>query len=298
MNIKKIKILFGFIVSISLFSVTILAADDTVTINVNVSLSGIIEVTPSSVSFSEVAPGVTSFPNSQGFTITNVGSTNFTQMYVSLDVWESGQEDSNPLGTGNPSNYYAGGFVVVKNETDLSGGNNWRFAGRQEWNLTEKPTDFSPDTWSVAWGYFGNNSEQYFWDLRNGTDGSCNQTGTLLRVKEWAVNGSATAYDLGSDAQTGSFGAASGEEWGINTFTAGPLNDYCIASHYSCERIFIYQWDQTANFPTCSDVWYLYNDQTTKFKPNDQFRFNMTVWIPKGVPAGDVSSSILRITAS
>jgi len=299
MKIKTLSILI-ILTGILLLPVLTFAADDTVTINVNVSLSAIIEVTPDTITFNQVAPGIVTFPTSKGFTITNVGSTNFTQIYVSLDVWQTGEEDSSPLGTGVASDYYAGGFVVIKNETDLAGGagtNNWRFAGRQEWNLTKLPTYFTPDTWTVSWGYFGNSSRQYFWDLRNGTDGTCNQTGTSLRIKEWDVNGSSAAYDLGSDIQTGSFTAASGEEWGINTFSAGPLDGYCVATHQSCERIFIYQWDQTSNFPTCSDAWYLYNDPT-KLKPNEQFDFNITVWVPKGIPAGTTSSSTLTITAS
>ncbi len=263
------------------------------------SISAAIEVTPDVAYFWLVTPGVVDFPPSKSFTITNVGSVNFTQMYVSVDVWENGQEDTNPLGTGSVGNYYAGGFVVLKNETDLGiGGSNWSFVGRQEWNLTKKPSDYTPGTWTKAWGYFGNNSQQYFWDLANGTDGTCNQTGTSLRIKEWAVNGTAAAYDLSSDAATGSLTAGGGDSWGMNTFTTGPLYRYCVATHVNCTRIFIHKWDHGTAFPTCSDAGYIYNDATNKFKPDEQFDFNITVWVPKGIPAGDTSSSKLTVTAS
>jgi len=274
-----------------------LAATDDVEIYVNVSISAVIEVSPATATFNLVTPGVDSFPDSQAFTITNVGSVNFTQMYVSVDV--PTEEATNPLGTGNPVKYEAGGFVVLMNETMFSS-NNWKFVGRQEWNLTDgKPEDYKghESTWAKAWGYFGNNSRQYFWELSNGTDGYCNSTGTVLKIKKWAVNGTPAAYDL-TDGVTGSLTAGGGKSWGVNTFTGGsPLDGYCVATYRDCDKIYIYQWDHGSDFPTCGDNWYIYEDPI-KFKPNDQFHFNITVWVPKGIPAGDTSSSTLTVTAS
>jgi len=301
MNVKISKfrefdkgIILSLFLILSLLPSLVLAATDTVTINVNVSISAVIEVSPDTATFNLVTPGVDTFPGSLAFTITNKGSTNFTQMYVSIDV--PSQETSNPLSTGNPSAYYAGGFVVLKNETDLAGGNDWKFIGRQEWNLTEKPSDYTPATWAKGWGYFGNNSKRYFWDLTNGTDGTCNQTGTALRIKNWGVNGTAAAYDLSSEATSYTFSSAQ-EDWGIlNVETGGPMADYCVAARTDCKRIFIYQWDQTSPFDQCSGEWYLWNDGD--FTPDDQFKFNITVWVPYGIPAGDTSSSTLTVTAS
>jgi len=295
---KFLLIVIASLCALLLPSLVMAATNDTVTINVNVSEAAQIEVSPDTATFNLVTPGDVGFPNSQAFTITNVGSTNFSQMYVSMNVPST--ETSNPVGTGNPSNYYAGGFVVLKNETDLTGGNNWRFVGRQEWNLTDLPSQYTPDTWTKAWGYFGNNSKQYFWDLANGTDGTCNSTGTpgtVLRIKNWAVNGTAAAYDLSTEATTHTINSNQ-EDWGIfDAETTGPLANYCVATWVNCTRIFIYQWDQTSPFDQCGSEWYIYKD-AAKFKPNDQFDFNITVWVPKGIPAGDTSSSTLTVTAS
>ena len=299
-NIEKLKIVIVLLLTFISISSIALANPDTVTINVNVSEAAQIEVTPDTATFNQVTPGVDTFPGSLRFTITNVGSTNFTQMYVSVNVPTT--ETSNPLGTSNPANYRAGGFVVLMNDTMLGSSDDWNFVGRQEWNLTDKPSDYTKDTDVVSWGYFGNNSKQYFWDLRNGTEGYCNQTDARVRVKNWAVNGSAAAYDLSSDATTYTLSGDSQQDWGVFTpdATAGnPLKDYCIAARTDCERFLVYQW-RTGNsqLDTCTGYWYLYNDAVDKFKTNDQFYFNITVWVPKGIPAGDTSSSILTVTAT
>ena len=290
---KFLLIVIASLCALLLPSLVMATTNDTVSVNVNVSEAAQIEVSPNTATFNLVIPGDVGFPNSQAFTITNVGSTNFTQMYVSMNVHET--ETTNPLGTGNPSNYYAGGFVVLKNETDLAGGNNWRFVGRQEWNLTDKPEPYTPSTWAKAWGYFGNNTYQYFWELANGSAGYCNDTGTILKIKQWAVNGTATAYDVGSDATTHQVDTEQ-EDWGVvDPVGTGPLANYCVATHVNCTRIYIYQWDQTSQLDSCTDEWNLYSGV---FKPNDQFDFNITVWVPKGIPAGDTSSSTLTVTAS
>lgn len=291
----KAKI-FLIIASLSIFLLPAIAMaqTDTVTINVNVSESAVIEISPDTATFNLVTPGVDTFPSSLAFTIENKGSINFTTMYVSMNVHST--ETSNPLGSGNPSNYYAGGFVVLRNETDLAGGNNWRFVGRQEWNLTGKPSDYTPSASARAWGYFGNNSKQYFWELANGSVGDCNDTGTILKIKEWALNGTAAAYDVSSDAITHQVDTAQ-LDWGIvDPEATGPLANYCVATRKDCERIYIYQWDQTSQLSSCANEWYLWNDGD--FEPDEQLKFNITVWVPKGIPAGDTSASTLTLTAS
>ena len=303
-KIEKYNIIIGFLLCILLLPGMVRADNDTVTINVGVATSAMIEVTPYIATFTSVIPGSEpDIPASLRFTITNVGSTNFTNMYVSVDVPTDSQEANNPLGTGVPANYYAGGFVVLMNDTMLTVSDQWKFVGRQEWNLTDKPSDYTVGDDVVAWGYFGNTSRQYFWDLKsNDTDGTCNQTGTQIRIKNWAVNGSAAAYNLetpSGDRTVHDMDTKVGENWGIfNAQANGPLANYCIAARTDCKRIFIYQWRQGDTlFDQCTDYWYIYNDATNKFKPNDQFYFNMTVWVPKGIPAGSTSSSILTVAA-
>jgi len=305
----KILLIIGLLSALLLPSL-VSAANDNVTISVNVSESAMIEVSPDIATFNQVLPGVIAFPgsdsstSSKSFTITNVGSVNFTQMYVEVDI--TAGETSNPLGTGDPSQYYAGGFVVLKNESDVD---NWRFVGRQEWNLTEKPEPYigHENASAMAWGYFGNNSKQYFWELSNGTVGSgdgeyCNGTGTILRIKEWAVNGTAAAYDLYTTAaDTITYEIDTNKaDWGIfNAETSGPLANYCVATDKDCDRLYIYQWKQTnSQFDACTSTWYIFNEGEDKFNPDDQFDFNITVWVPKGIPAGDMSSSILTVTAA
>lgn len=293
----KILSIIGLLSALLLPTLALAASDD-VTVNVNISISAVIEVNPSTATFNLVTPGTDTFPGSLAFTITNKGSTNFTQMYATVNVPST--ETTNPLGTGNPANYYAGGFVVLKNQTDLeSGTNDWKFVGRQEWNLTDKPSDYSKATWAKSWGYFGNESRQYFWDLSNGTNGECNDTGAILRIKNTAVDGTAASYDLGSGATSITVDSAQ-LNWGIaNGEASGPLAGYCVAVNTACTKIYIYQWHQTdSQLDACTSSWYLYSDSVNKLKSDEQFQFNITVWVPKGIPAGDTSASTLTITAS
>jgi len=298
---RKIVGLILILLSTFIFSKIAMAATDTVTINVNISTYAQIEVNPSTATFNNVQPGAISFPNSLGFAITNTGSTNFTDIYTSMNTHST--ETMNPVGTGNSKNYYAGGFVVLMNETMLDAGSDeWRFVGRLEWNLTEPPENYkrSDADWSVAWGYFGNNSYQYVWDLSNGTDGTCNSTGTQVTIKTWAVNGSTEAYDLSTGVSTITI-SPGGDSWaaGPDSTAGSPLNGYCVAANSSCDRIYIYQWDWSTTFPACNNRWYLYHNTTAAdaFKPLDQVKFNITVWVPKGIPAGDTSQSTMTITA-
>jgi len=301
MNTKIIISIIALLGVLSLPSIVLASASDTVTINVNVSVYALIEVSPKTATFNQVTPGYEpDIPDSLAFTITNVGSVNFTQMYVAVNV--PGSEQTNPLGTGDVSKYFAGGFVVLKNETDLTTGK-WKFVGRQEWNLTDgKPEDYKghESTWAQAWGYFGNVSRQYFWELVNGTNGLCNGTSAVLNMKNYAVNGTADAYVPNSGDYTPyTVDNTDNPDWGIiNAENNGPLANYCIALRTDCTRIFIYQWKQgDSQLDSCTGYWYLY-DGPNEFAPNNQFDFNITVWVPKGIPAGDTSPSTLTITAT
>ena len=308
-NVEMLKIMFTFLFCLLALSGIAMAATDTVTINVNISISSAIEVEPATATFNLVTPGIDTWPDSLAFTITNVGSTNFTTMYASVNTYST--EIVNPLVDGVSTQYRAGGFVVLMNQTMLdASSSNWRFVGRQEWNLTSKPAAFVPDTDTQSYGYFGNNSKQYFWDLQNGTNTSeyvdstsphiyyCNESGAEIRIKLYPINGSSSSYDLSGGVTTYS-SPSSQNGWGIfNPASTGPLSGYCVAANWNCTHIFIYQWDQDSPFDQCSGEWYLYNDAENKFKTNDQWWFNMTVWVPKGIPAGDTSSSLLTITAS
>ena len=294
------------LLSILALSGIAMAATDTVTINVNVSLSSAIEVDPSTATFNLVTPGVDTWPDSLGFTITNVGSTNFTTMYASMNTHST--ETNNPVDDGIASLYYAGGFVVLMNQTMLDASSSaWKFVGRQEWNLTSKPAPFVPDSETQSYGFFGNNSKQYFWDLQNGTNTSeyvgtagdvhyCNETGAEIRIKLYPINGSDSSYQLGSGVVTMGLDSAQ-NGWGIfNAETSGPLAGYCVASNWNCTHIYIYQWNQDSPFDQCDAEWYLWNNGV--FETNDQWTFNMTVWVPKGIPAGDTSASTMTITAT
>jgi len=106
-------------------------ANDTITLDVNISQQAAIEVLPTSYSWNATPPG--SNGSVQNVSIKNIGSYNLTNFYI--DVNTDNLEETNPIGTGNSTKYAASGFIMLRNETDTL---DYFHLGRLEWNLTEE----------------------------------------------------------------------------------------------------------------------------------------------------------------
>jgi len=233
--------------------IQLVIADDTatVTIDVNVTETESITVAPTYINWTLVATG--SAAGYRNLTVKNAGSLNVSDIYAYVDTLDD--ETSRPYGSGDPSDFAAGGVLTLRNETTTSGGLNsgYYFAGRIEWNWTQDiPThDWSNVDSPVAWGYFRNTSNDYVWVLGNGTapDGIsiyCNDTGSQFSIE--------TDVDLGTlptrtPDNTFAIKASTndGDTWGFTNITSGPLSGHCLAAYYDCTFIYIYKFDQRSN---------------------------------------------------
>ncbi len=279
-----------FLYLMNLPSITASSANDTVEISLNISLLAEIIVTPDRIEWLNVVP-IQSAP-SVSVDIKNTGSVNFTKLWATVDSFA--EETTNPLGTGNPLLYTAGSFLVLKNETGQAG---YRFVNRIEWNETEKPTGMtvSPSD-AVSWGYFRNFTDIYLWNFNDSaTAGECLDGNQMeFKIKTTAESLTSPNRDMtAGDVVSGTF-SSNNTEWGVWTFSSGPLANYCVYVHKNCQKIMISQWDYNATLPACSNSLYL---QTSPFKSNDVHTIDLTVLVPRGIPTGNTTASTLLIVA-
>ncbi|MFH8080787.1 MAG: hypothetical protein QXO84_02815, partial [Candidatus Aenigmatarchaeota archaeon] len=70
--------------------------------------------------------------------------------------------------------------------------------------------------------------------------------------------------------------------------------DYCVYIHKSCQKIMIAQWDYNASLPACNARKYITQET---FMPNYIHKINVTVFVPRGIPSGNTTSSIMTFFA-
>ncbi len=287
---KKLPVLLFFVALFILFSNLALAqlsASDTVTINVTVEAVAEITVIPDFLEWAAF-PGranVTKFID-----IINTGSLNVSQIYVYVDTLQD--ETQRPYGSTNATNYAAGGVIVLKNETY----DKFFFAGRIEWNWTQSISNLQTGAVSspVAWGFFKNTSFEYVWLVGNGTNGFCNNTVAQFAIEDDPDNGTvatrtpiATGIDMdGGDSNFGYFS--------INR-ASSPLYESCVAVSYDCSKIYIYKYDRRSGFATCANSRYV---QEANLIPSDLHTLSLNVFIPLGIPAGNLNTATLTVYAT
>ena len=176
-----------------------------------------------------------------------------------------------------------------------------------EWNYTKGWISGMTNTisWLKSYGWFYNHSVSYIWNLGNGTTGHCNQTGTVLRIKTVVDDGNNRDMDASYVDGTN---AAQGIEWAVFTFASGPLKDYCVATSTDCTRLMVYTYHAgssaavgSTTLPTCSARRYLRQSSSVAnsvFAAGDTYSFNITVFVPKGIPSGNVTQSTMTLTAA
>ena len=279
-----------FVISTVITSIPVFAdANDTVTVDVNVTQAAAITVVPESLNWTGIGTGQAG--GGEYLNIKNSGSINVSEIYAYVDTLES--EPSRPYGSSDPLDFSAGGVITLKNETDSE----FFFAGRIEWNWTQ---DIPNHDWSavddvdaVSWGYLRNASNDYVWVLGNGTDGLCNNTNAQFAIEDQVDLGTtATRTPVGPYALEGG-----DDEWGYFYVDAAPIDGYCVAASYDCTKIYIYHYDQrtSPNFATCSGSSYL---QEANLTPGYTIVLEVDAWVPNGYPSGYLNTSTLTVYAS
>ncbi len=287
---KHLALMFFSVLSILLVVKPVFSVINTSTTLINVTISTLtaIEVSPPSLNWTvEIYPG--SVGEKKNITIRNVGSVNVSQIHAYIDTLTT--EPQRPYGTQDPSKYSAGGLVVIHNETDSI----WRFVGRIEWNWTSKipDSDLSAVTSPASWGFFRNTTYDYMWVAGNGTDGFCNGTNAEFAIEDDQDDGT---IDTRTPTTTSITYNGGFEDWGI--FTIGDArvhSGYCVAVYYDCTKIYFYRYDRRSPFSNCGNSYYL---TTHEIAPGEFITIPLRVFVPRGIPAGDLTKATLTIEAS
>jgi hypothetical protein len=250
---------------------------------VNVSSAASMTVSPSALSWTNISTGNNG--SDQTITITNTGSTTLTNIYASVNSYVI--ESTNPVGTNDRTKYSSGSFLVLRNTS----GTTYYFVDRMEWNDTTLYSSIvNKNANGVSWGKYYNKTQFWIWELRKDAGNNCSTSGALY------VQGTQGSLDLTSATSAAGIANSTNNEWSTWNITTGPLSDYCIGVKWNCQGIMIYRWDFNSSLPSCNNKRYI-NDTLLV---GDSLQMVANVFVPTGIPAGDIgsSNSTLTITAT
>jgi hypothetical protein len=277
--------------------ITFAYTDFNVTVDVSIASISEITVTPAILNWSDIVPGLAG--GTKTVDVKNTGSTNITNLYAFMSTITN--ESTRPYGSSNPDVYSAGGVVVFRNESETT----YWWAGRLEWNWTEiiSNTDRSAVTIAsrASEGFFRNASVSYYWTAGNGTNTSgslgCNNTGAIFAIEDQYDNGTTTTRtpDAGSITRNG--GDENFSYFSISR-AGNFMNSGCVAVSSNCDKIYMYRFDKRAtgfNGNACTNAAFI---NAGPLAPNDIENLISDVWIPKGLPAGNLRRATWTFVAA
>ena len=264
------------------------AAQDTMDVNITINATSEITVLPYVINWTDVSLGATA--GNKSVSVENTGSVNVTNLYVYGDGWTD--EIVRPYGLDNASNYSAAAVIAINNVT----GERYFYVGRIEWNWTELIQNLNMTNVNspVSWGFFKNTTNEYVWSVGNGTGGLCNNTGTQFYI-EADIDQGIMETRTPDIAGTPNFWDADYTYFSVGS---GILSDYCIAVNRTCERIYIYKYDKRSgsiNTTQCTNSKHITTSQVT---PGTKIQIETNVFMPRGIPAGEMKRATLTFVAT
>ena len=260
----------------------VIAATDTDTATFDVTVSSIvmIDIQPNSTSWTAY-PGNTT--PAVDFSLVNIGSSNITSIYLTAT-----EPSSMPFGTTTATNWDAGNFLEVSNDT----GTTYYFVNRVEFNESDWPDYLTLPSNAKAVGRFRIADNEYFWALESGLVNCSNGTiyiGTTPHTPSDSGDTNLTdnSHTLQQDGSLthGLVDAKIGNQW------------YCIVVDADCTKVRMVKWniqyDEDAG--KCTNDGYVY---TGTLLPGESFEIKVRARIPLGVASGDVTTGTLTVTAS
>jgi len=284
------------------------AAEDTSesTIDIEISAETSVNVDPYAFAYTGVTPGTLADNSSEAnnyyaFQIENIGSNNIT------DVWANvSQPADSPFATGDPTEYDAGNFIQLANDT---GAGFW-FVDRVEFPevntlvyLTDPNGAIPPAEADYTYGRIRNADQEYFWMIDN-SSGVCDTSAIAAYIGNTPHNKtqSGTIDFSGADFQTLSFTEEG--DWGVDTIDGGPLTGYCFAAYTDCTQIRLWKYNADApgggvGEPCVATPKYLQEDtRDGNLTSGDSVVVYIKLAVPLGVPVGPVTQGMLTIIAS
>ena len=282
--------LLGILLSLQFSTISFANAYNTTDINVSIESIAEITLSPTFITWNDLEPG--SVGGTKTIEISNTGSINVTDIYAYLNTLTV--ESTRPYGTDSASSYASGDVVVMRNQTstDLA------WVGRLEWNWTNTISNLVTTNVDnpVAWGFFKNVSTEYVWLVGNGTGGYCNDTGTQFAIDDDIDVGTAsTRTPETTDFTTPD---AVGVDWAVFSIDRAdsPLFGRCVATFVNCTKIYIYKYDRSNSvFNQCLNA---RNIRDVIVPSGDSETLTLDVYIPEGIPGGNMSTTVLTVYGS
>ena len=279
-----------------------ISANDTVTISVNVSQVGMVDINPSQLSWQNVPPGGvgTEAEEESGYEaiwIENIGSTNITAIW-----FNSTFPSSFPFGSGDPKAYDAGNFVVISNDSA-----NYYFVNRVEYPendsmyvFTNKEINESSINYGNIFGRFRNNSFEYFWEFNSDSQTrNCSKgvfyISDLPKTKE--STGDADLRD-NTPIYVNPVQHLT-DYYGVTNVTIGGHDVYCVTIPKDCSYVMFHRWN--ADVPGADSVYCSslissgYFVKNTYIYPGGVAKAFVRVYVPFGVPYGPVKDGTLTV---
>lgn len=232
--------------------------------------------------------------------IENIGSTNITKIWLNTTY-----PDDSPFGTGDPLEYNAGNFVVIrKNES----GSLFYYANKMEYNESEL-IYLTLASGVDTHGRFRNGNKEYFWALSEDAAGSGNCTNGTFYIGTNPHNETedGTTALTSCEALTETNANASCRYGALNEIVGTPWNyadvtvdncsqtcwNYTIAVHASCDRVLFYHWNKDA--PGASSASHPEYLRDGTLYPGANIIANVGIRVPYGTAAGTVTPGTLTV---
>ncbi len=282
-----------------------------VPIYVNITEVTEIDTFPSNFTWSNMVPGENG--TEQSLTIENIGSTNITYIWFNVT-----QPSSNPFGSGLPNAYDPANWIVLRDTSMPSTTSVPYFVDMVSYandsQTGDKPAYLTVD--SDYWGRWRIANHEFFWELVDGGNGLCNDTGDELRLSRVVHNESSTeTIDVSSSCTNCITVSVVGaqNEWGYGNFTGfnsvdsifGAGLDYCVAISGDCSKVRFIKWNAEAPGVTqtgagtiiCPNFNYFVSP-SNKLTPGQVRNAVVNIMVPYGVAHGQMKVGTLQIIAA
>ena len=316
----KNEIVFGFVIAV-IFSFALIlnpqtahsaAANDTVTISINVSQVTMVDINPSNLTWSSrgsytIEPGTVADNKTEEMNYSNIWVENIGSVNISNIWFDNSYSSSTPFGSGNPAEYDPANMIVVDNSTDGDG--NYTFINRVEFPendsmyiKTNNPISPSQTQDGYLFGRFRNASTEYFFEFARDVSGNCS-SGTFY----WSDTAKTKTTTGDTDLTAGSSLALStlaeitsgryAGNWSFGEVQIGGANQpyYCVAIPEDCSKIMFSNRNADAPGVThsnCGNVSDYLSEET--LMPGAMKKAWVKAYIPLGVAYGVLGGNTNR----
>jgi hypothetical protein len=291
------------------------SANDTIQLYVEVGEKTMVDIQPDQLGWTGVDPGtettdsqlVGSPDKKPAVQIENIGSTNISYIW-----FNNSYPDDTPFGSGQPSEYDAGNFVVVRRNNSAT----YFFPNRVEYNESEIIYLQLPSGSNWAHGRFRSANSEWFWAVNYtaGTDNNCSagnfRIGKAIHNQSdlGGVDLSGTCEGLttvgpnpcraGDLTPTTQAPYTGNNVWGYADLYVGPnltYTNYTVAVYWNCTnqvKVMFHHWNMDAPGAQSGANGHHMYFSTSTLKPGENVIANVRMRVPYGTAAGNITGAL------